>query len=118
MARPEVRPAAGRAAVLLLVEAAALLALAGFGAYEARADAADPAAALGAAAGAALLALLLLTLAAALRGGRRWPRTPALVLQLLALPVGTDQLLGGVVLPGLLVLLLAGATGYHLLRLP
>ncbi len=72
-------------------------------------------AALGLAATALLSALALAVLGRAVLTGRGWARTPALVLQLVALPVGTDQLLNGQWAPGPAVLLLAGATAFHLL---
>ena len=72
-------------------------------------------AALGLAATAALCALTLAALGRAVQRGKGWARTPALVLQLVALPVGSDQLLNGQWATGPLVLLLAGATAFHLL---
>lgn len=72
-------------------------------------------AALGLAATAALSALALAGLGLAVLHGHGWARTPALVLQLVALPVGTDQLLNRQWVTGPAVLLLAGTTAFHLL---
>jgi len=46
---------------------------------------------------------------------RGWARSPSVVLQLLAFPVGVGLLQGGVWSAGIPVLLLAGATLWHLL---
>ena len=106
-----------RAAALLTFEA---VVLAGLGLLDAVAtvrgdEQVDKAAAFGFAASAVLVAALVMLLSRAVLRGRGWARTPALVVQLLALPVGTDQVLGGVYVTGTLVLLVAGATAYHLL---
>ncbi|MEO6206042.1 MAG: hypothetical protein ABIO67_11770 [Mycobacteriales bacterium] len=116
---PALEPASAvrRAAGLLSVEAVLLGAL---GLLDAVAtvrsdEQIDRTAAIGFAASAVLVALVVMVLSRAVLRGRGWARTPALVLQVLALPVGTDQVLGGVWLTGSAVLLIAGATGYHLL---
>jgi hypothetical protein len=54
--------------------------------------------------------LVLLLLARAVDRRRGWARSPAVVLQLLALPVGVGLLQGGVWAAGVPVLLLAAAT--------
>jgi hypothetical protein len=67
-------------------------------------------------AGFALAAGLVLGLLGRAIGRRRgWARSPAVVLQLLAFPVGTGLLQGHVWAAGIPVLLLAGATLWHLL---
>ena len=58
---------------------------------------------------------LLVLLGSAVNRLRGWARTPALVLQLLAFPVGTGFVQGGLWWVAVPVLLLAGATMYHLL---
>ncbi len=114
-------PLVQRAAGLLAVEA---VLLAGLGLLDLLAllrsddsgpNQVDAAAAVAFAGLAVLTALVLALLAVAVHRRRGWARTPALVLQLVALPVGTDQVLSMVWLTGTLVLLLAGATAYHLL---
>jgi hypothetical protein len=57
---------------------------------------------------------LLLLLARSIDRRRGWARSPAVVLQLLALPVGVGLLQGRVWAAGVPVLLLAGATLWHL----
>jgi hypothetical protein len=108
-------PAVRRAAVLLAVEGAAL---AGLGIVDAVAAATTDPANRGAAYGVAVVAVVagavLLLLARGVDRVRAWARTPAIVLQVLALPVGIDQVRGGAPLLGVLVLLLAGGTMYHL----
>jgi len=108
-------PVVRRAAVLLAVEALALIAL---GVVDGIATAVgtpeDRGAALGIAAVAVGVGLVVLLLARAIDRLRGWARTPSVVLQLIAFPVGTDLVLGRVWLPGIVVLLLAGATLYHL----
>ncbi len=108
----------GRAAALLGLEGAVLLALAVVaGLATAAGQEAFRGAALGLAAVTAGAGLLVLGLGLALLRGAGWPRTPALVIQLVALPVGTDQLLGRQWVAGTVVLLLAGATAWHLLAI-
>ena len=63
---------------------------------------------------AALVGLLLLVVARALLGVRGWARSPAVVLQLLALPVGLGLVQGGVLVAAVPVLGLAGAVLYQL----
>ena len=53
---------------------------------------------------------LLLLLARAIRARRDWARSPAIVLQILAVPVGIGQLQSGVWAAGVPVLLLAVVT--------
>ena len=101
-----------RAASLLVTEGAALALLGVVAAAVADQD--DRAAGLATAAFAVLGGGLLALLARALTRGRGWARTPAIVLQLLAFPVGTDQLRGGAYVAGAVVLLVAGATLFHL----
>ncbi|MCU1673799.1 MAG: hypothetical protein JWN77_1912 [Frankiales bacterium] len=104
-----------RAAALLAVEGVALAVL---GLVDGlRADADDRRAAVATTVFAVLAGLLLLGLARAVQRRQGWARTPAVVLQLLALPVGTDLVRGGVWAAGVPVLLLAGATVFHLAKL-
>jgi hypothetical protein len=58
---------------------------------------------------------VLMLLAQAIRRRRGWARSPAVVLQLLALPVGVGLLQGHVWAAGVPVLLLAAATLWHLM---
>jgi hypothetical protein len=110
------RPAAlRRAAVLLTVEALALATLGVVGAIVATSD--DRAGAVGIAGVAVAVGLVLVLLGRAVGRQRAWARTPSIVLQLLALPVGTDQARSGVWLAAVPVLLLAGATLYHLVAM-
>lgn len=59
---------------------------------------------------------VLLLLARAVDGGRGWPRAPAVVLQLLAVPVGIGFLQGGLWAAGVPILLFAAATLWHVTR--
>ncbi len=111
-----VLPAARRAAALLLLESLALAVLAVVaGLATAAGEEAFRGAALGLAVSTAAAALLVLGLGLAVRRARSWARTPALVVQLVALPVGTDQVLGHQWVTGSALLLIAGATAFHLL---
>ncbi|MBK5305199.1 MAG: hypothetical protein JJD92_00775 [Frankiaceae bacterium] len=104
-------PVVRRAAVLLAVEGVALIVLGGVDAVAttigspARRGFSYGQAALAVAAG-----VVLLVLARAIDGRRGWARSPAIVLQLLAVPVGIGLLQGGVWAAGVPVLLLAGVT--------
>jgi hypothetical protein len=98
--------------VLLAVEGVALATLGAVGALVATSD--DRAGAVGIAAVAVAAGLVLVLLGRAVGRQRAWARTPSVVLQLLALPVGADQARSGVWLAAGPVLLLAGATLYHL----
>jgi len=121
------RPGPGRlvqrGAGLLAVEAALLTALGLFNVVavlrstpaSGSGDQVERGAALGFAAATLLTGLVVALLARAVLRRCGWARTPALVVQLVALPVGADQVLSQVWLTGSLVLLLAGATTYHLL---
>jgi hypothetical protein len=107
--------AARRAGALLVVEGAALTLL---GVADAVATVVgspeDTVASAGVAVFAAAVGVLLLGLGRAVWRRRGWARTPAIVLQLLALPVGTDQVRAGAWPIGGAVLLLAGVTLFHL----
>lgn len=108
-----------RAALLLGVEAVALAVLGLRASYQtAVGEEVYRGAALGLAALTLLAGVLVLGLASAVARGRSWARTPALVVQLVALPVGTDQVLSRQLATGPLLLLLAGATAFHLLTAP
>ncbi|MCA1712651.1 MAG: hypothetical protein LC789_13875 [Actinobacteria bacterium] len=108
-------PMTRRAAALLAVEG---LALGVVGLVDGlRADAQDRSAAVATTLFAVLGGLLLAGLARAVSHRHAWARTPSVVLQLLALPVGTDLLRGHVWAAGIPVLLLAGATLFHLATL-
>ena len=63
---------------------------------------------------AALAGVLVLLLARAVAATRLWARSPAVVLQLLALPVGIGLVQGQVWLAAVVVLGLAGAVLYQL----
>lgn len=56
------------------------------------------------------LGLGLGAVAAGLRRARRWARGPAVAAQLLCVPAGAGMIQQGTVLPGVLVLALAGGT--------
>lgn len=58
--------------------------------------------------------LVLVLLGRAVSRRRGWARSPAIVLELLAFPVGVGLLQGGLWAAGIPVLLLAGATLWHL----
>jgi hypothetical protein len=104
-----------RAAALLAVEGVALAVV---GVVDGLlADAQDRSAAVATAVFALLGGLLLVGLGRAVQRRQSWARTPAVVLQLLALPVGTDLLRGKVWAACVPVLLLAGATLFHLAKL-
>jgi hypothetical protein len=60
--------------------------------------------------------VVLLLLARAVDRRQGWARSPAVVLQLLAVPVGIGFLQGGLWAAGVPVLLLAAATLWHLIR--
>ncbi|GAC1440166.1 MAG: hypothetical protein NVSMB55_03800 [Mycobacteriales bacterium] len=113
---PGSTPAVGRAAVLLGLEGAALLAV---GVVFAVATAAGSPTnrglsftVAGFAVGAGVVLGLLGRSVSRLRG---WARSPSVVLQLLAFPVGVGLLQGGVWAAGVPVLLVAGATLWHLI---
>ena len=104
-----------RTSALLAVEGVALAVTAvGFGALGDRDDAALAASIAGAA---VVGAVLLLLLARAVRRDRGWARTPAVVLQIIALLVATDLAKGRTWVAAAVVALLAGATLFHLTRL-
>ena len=113
---PVERPVAvRRAAALLAVEGAALTVIGvvdGVATVVGEPD--DRVASLGVAVFALAGGLLLLVLGRALARGRGWPRSPAVVLQLLAFPVGIGFAQGGVWVPAVVVLLLAAVTLVHL----
>ena len=103
-----------RAAVLLVTEAAGLAGLAVT--YVVGAVAGDALSRPGALLGAVLFALgagVLVLLARAVDAVRTWARTPAVVVQLLALPVGVGLAQAQVWLAAAPVLLLAGAVLYQ-----
>ena len=107
--------ASQRASWLLLVEGAALTVIGLVdGVATVVGDPDDRAASLGVALFAVAGGLLLLGLGRAVGRGRGWARTPAIVLQLLAFPVGTGLAQGRVWAAAVPVFLLAGATLYHL----
>lgn len=102
-----------RLALLLLLEGLGLLALGGvYAVVTVRQDAGDRRAALLAAAAAALAGAVLALLARAADRGRGWARSPAVVLNLVALPVGLSVLDAGQWAAGFPVLLLAGSVLY------
>jgi hypothetical protein len=107
--------ASHRASWLLLVEGAGLTVVGlADGIATVVGDPDDRAASLGVALFAVAGGLLLLGLGRAVRRRRGWARSPAVVLQLLAFPVGTGLAQGGVWAAAVPVFLLAGATLYHL----
>jgi hypothetical protein len=63
---------------------------------------------------AVVFGLLLGLMARLVDGGRSWPRSPLIVLNIIALPVGLGLIQGGLYAAGLPVLLLAGAVLYLL----
>ena len=108
--------ASHRASLLLLVEGAALGVIGvadGIATVVGEPD--DRVASLGVAVFAVAGAVLLLALGRAVGRRRGWARSPAVVLQLLAFPVATGLLQGGVWAAAVPVFLLAGATLYHLI---
>jgi len=119
VASPDSHPAAGAGrpaalrppAALVALEGVALVALALWYAVKSLVDRPDS---LSRALLAAVLALLgggvLLALARGLLRGRRWARTPVVVLELLSLPVGTGLLQARLPLYGLPIVAVALAT--------
>ncbi len=104
-----------RAAVLVAAEGGALVVLgAGYGVAGAVGDPFDRAATLLEAGLTVLAGAVLLLVARGLQGVRGWSRSPAVVLQLLALPVGAGLVQGGVYYAAVPVLGLAGAVLYQL----
>ena len=104
-----------RAAVLVGVEGAALVVLgAGYGAAGALGDPFDRTATLLEAAFAVLAGVLVLLVARGLAHVRGWARSPAVVLQLLALPVGVGLVQGRVWYAAVPVLGLAATVLYQL----
>ena len=108
----EPRSAALRAGVLLVVEGAVLALVGLLAAVLAEPD--DRSTATATAAFAVVGGVILALLGKAMLRGAGWARTPSIVLQLLAFPVGTDLARGQVWVAAVPVLLLAGATTYHL----
>lgn len=104
-----------RAAVLVGLQGAAL---AGIGVvYAVAAVTGAPqnrAAAELAAAGAVAVGAMMVAFAWALARARRWSRSPVVVLEIIALPVGTGLLQGHQWVPGSLVLAMAACTLYQL----
>jgi len=108
-------PAVRRAAVLLAVEGVALAVLGiGFAVATAVGSPTNRGLSFGVAGFAVATGGVLAGLARAVERRRGWARSPAVVLQLLAFPVGVGLLQGQVWLAGVPVLLLAGATLWHL----
>ena len=104
-----------RAALCVAVEGAALVVLgAGYAVAGVAGDPFDRAATLLEAGLAVLAGVVLLLVARGLQGVRGWSRSPAVVLQLLALPVGAGLVQGGVYYAAVPVLGLAGAVLYQL----
>ena len=104
-----------RAAVLVAAEGAALVVVgSGYGVAGAVGNPFDRAATLLEAGLAVLAGVVLLLIARGLQGVRGWSRSPAVVLQLLALPVGSGLVQGGVYYADVPVLGLAGAVLYQL----
>ena len=104
-----------RAAVLVAVEGVALTVLGiGYGAAGVVGEPFDRAATLLEAGFAVLAGVLVLLVARGLRRVAGWARSPAVVLQLLALPVGVGLVQGRVWFAAVPVLLLAGAVLYQL----
>ena len=111
----DVSSAITRAALLVAAEGALLMVLGvGYGVAGAVGDPFDRTATLLEAAFAVLAGVVLLLVARALQGVRGWSRSPAVVLQLLALPVGAGLVQGGVYVAAVPVLGLAGAVLYQL----
>lgn len=108
-------PAVRRAAALLVVEGVALAVLGVvFAVATAVGTPTNRGLSFGVAGFAVATGAVLVLLARAVDGRRSWARSPAVVLQLLAFPVGVGLLQGRVWVAGLPVLLLAGATLWHL----
>ena len=104
-----------RAAVLVAVEGVALTLLGlGYGAAGVLGDPFDRAATLLEAAFAVLVGVLVVLVARGLARTAGWARSPAVVLQLLALPVGVGLVQGQVWYAAVPVLLLAGSVLYLL----
>ena len=104
-----------RAALLVGVEGAALVVLGtGYAVAGVVGDPFDRTATLLEGGFAALAGLLLLVVARGLLDVRGWARSPAVVLQLLALPVGLGLVQGGVLLAAVPVLGLAVGVLYQL----
>lgn len=104
-----------RAAALVAVEGAALTVLgAGYGAAGLLADPFDRTATLLEAALAVTVGVLLLLVARGLAKAAGWARSPAVVMQLLSLPVGVGLVQGRVWYAAVPVLLLASAVLYLL----
>jgi hypothetical protein len=112
-------PAVRRAAALLAVEGVALVVV---GVVDALATATGSPANRGLSYGVAAFAVgggaILLLLARAIAAARGWARSPSVVLQLLALPVGIGLLQGHVWLAGVPVLVLAAVTLWQLFAAP
>ena len=104
-------PLLGRLALVLLVEGLALTAIgAVYGVVSWDGDDWRPAAL--AAATAVLAGLLLVGLARATIRGRGWSRSPAVTVNLFALPIGLEVIDGGQVIAGAVVLGLAATVLY------
>ncbi|MBC7375035.1 MAG: hypothetical protein H7323_13690 [Frankiales bacterium] len=104
-----------RAAVLVAAQGLALMALGtAYGVAGAVGDPFDRAATLLEAGLAVLAGSVLLLVARGLQGVRGWSRSPAVVLQLLALPVGAGLVQGGIYYAAVPVLGLAGGVLYQL----
>jgi hypothetical protein len=104
-----------RAALLVAVEGTALTVLgAAYGTAGVLGDPFDRTATLLEAAFAVVAGLLVLLVARGLARVRGWSRSPAVVLQLLALPVGVGLVQGEVWVAAVPVLLLAGSVLYLL----
>lgn len=109
----------GVAAALLVVEGAALSLLGlGFGAAGVVGEPDDRAFTVLEAAMVVLLGVGVLLLARALARTRRWARSPAVTVQLLALPVGVGLAQNDAWLPAAVVLGLAGTVLYQLATPP
>ena len=105
-----------RAALLVAVEGLALVVLGvGYGAAGLVGDPFDRTATLLEAGLAVLAGVLVLLVARGLADVRGWSRSPAVVVQLLALPVGVGLVQGQVWVAAVPVLLLAGSVLYLLL---
>ena len=106
-----------RAAVLLAVEAAALLVIGvAFLVATATGSPENRGLSYGVTGFAVAGGLVLLLLARAVDRRQGWARSPAVVLQLLAVPVGIGFLQGGLWAAGVPVLLFAAATLWHVIR--
>ena len=112
-------PALRRAAALLALEGVALVGLGlVYGVVSATGDPESRAGAELAAAFAVVAGLLTLLVARGVRAVRGWSRAPALVEQVLALPVGYGLLQADIYAVGLPVLALAGAVLYQFAERP